>query len=49
MVDYYNLKKRVFGFDNFSGFPNPQKLKKRQRENILVDHSLLKKLYHFLD
>ena len=26
MIDYYKINKKIYGFDNFSGFPNPQKL-----------------------
>ena len=31
VVDYYKLKKKVIGYDNFSGFPNPAKLKKSKK------------------
>ena len=31
--DYYDLKKKIYGFDNFSGFPNPPKLKKKRQVN----------------
>jgi hypothetical protein len=29
ILDYYNLKKKIIGYDNFSGFPNPKKNKKK--------------------
>ncbi|MAV56373.1 MAG: hypothetical protein CMI79_02410 [Candidatus Pelagibacter sp.] len=29
IVDYFKLKKKVIGYDNFSGFPNPTKNKKK--------------------
>ena len=47
MVDYYNLKKRVFGFDNFSGFPNPQKLKKKAKGKYIGRPLLIKKIISF--
>ena len=47
IVDYYNLKKRVFGFDNFSGFPNPQKLKKKAKGKYIGRPFLIKKIVSF--
>ncbi len=29
ILDFYNLKKKIIGYDNFSGFPNPKKNKKK--------------------
>ena len=34
VIDFL-VKKKVIGYDNFSGFPNPAKLKKSKKESIL--------------
>ena len=47
IVDYYDLKKRVYGFDNFSGFPNPQKLKKKSKGKYVGRPLLIKKIISF--
>ena len=29
MIDFLKLKKKIIGYDNFSGFPNPESIKKK--------------------
>lgn len=46
-VDYYKLKKKVFGFDNFSGFPNPTKLKNKKKGKYIGKPELINKIIKF--
>lgn len=47
IIDYYNLNKKIYGFDNFSGFPNPQKLRKKTRGKYIGRPMLIKKIISF--
>ena len=47
IVDYFKIKKKIFGFDNFSGFPNPQKLKKNRKGKYIGRPELIKKMISF--
>ena len=44
MADYNKINKRIYGFDNFSGFPNPQKLKKKIKGKYIGRPQLIKKI-----
>ena len=46
-VDYYKMKKKVFGFDNFSGFPNPTKLRKIKKGKYIGRPQLINKIIKF--
>ena len=45
--DFFKLKKKVIGYDNFSGFPNPTKLKKSKKGKYIGKPELIKKLFKF--
>ena len=47
IIDYHDIKKKIFGFDNFSGFPNPQKLKKKTKGKYIGRPQLIKKIISF--
>lgn len=47
MADYNKINKRIYGFDNFSGFPNPQKLKKKIKGKYIGKPQLIKKIISF--
>tara|TARA_B110000483_G_scaffold41704_1_gene51752 strand:- start:1311 stop:1988 length:678 start_codon:yes stop_codon:yes gene_type:complete len=47
IVDFYKLKKRVIGYDNFSGFPNPAKLKKLKKGKYIGKPELINKILKF--
>lgn len=47
MADYNKINKRIYGFDNFSGFPNPQKLKKKIKGKYIGRPQLIKKIISF--
>lgn len=47
MIDYYKINKKIYGFDNFSGFPNPQKLKKKTKGKYIGRPQLIKKIISF--
>ncbi len=49
VVDYYKLKKKVIGYDNFSGFPNPAKLKKSKKGKYIGKPELIKKMIKFFN
>tara|TARA_B100001093_G_C26837643_1_gene1019085 strand:+ start:537 stop:1214 length:678 start_codon:yes stop_codon:yes gene_type:complete len=49
IIDYYRLKKKVIGFDNFSGFPNPAKLKKSKKGKYIGKPELIKKIIKFFN
>lgn len=49
VVDYYKLKKKVIGYDNFSGFPNPAKLKKSKKGKYIGKPELIKKIIKFFN
>ena len=49
VVDYYKLKKMVIGYDNFSGFPNPAKLKKSKKGKYIGKPELIKKMIKFFN
>ena len=46
VIDFFKLKKKVIGYDNFSGFPNPAKLK-NQKGKYVGKPELIKKLLKF--
>ena len=43
------MKKKVFGFDNFSGFPNPTKLKKIKKGKYIGRPQLINKIIKFFN
>ena len=47
VIDFFKLKKKVIGYDNFSGFPNPAKLKKSKKWKYIGKPELIKKLLKF--
>ena len=47
IIDFFKLKKKVIGCDNFSGFPNPAKLKKSKKGKNVGKPELIKKLLKF--
>ena len=47
MIDYYKINKKIYGFDNFSGFPNPKKLKKKTKGKYIGKPQLIKKIISF--
>ena len=47
VIDFFKLKKKVIGYDNFSGFPNPAKLKKSKKGKYIGKPELIKKLLKF--
>jgi hypothetical protein len=47
IIDFFKLKKNVIGYDNFSGFPNPAKLKKSKKGKYIGKPELIKKLLKF--
>ena len=47
IVEFYKLKKRVIGYDNFSGFPNPAKLKKLKKGKYIGKPELINKILKF--
>ena len=47
VIDFFKLKKKVIGYDNFSGFPNPAKLKKSKKGKYVGKPELIKKLLKF--
>ena len=47
--DYYDLKKKIYGFDNFSGFPNPPKLKKKLTGKYIGKPKLINKIITFFN
>ena len=47
--DYYDLKKKIYGFDNFSGFPNPPKFKKKKTGKYIGKPKLIKKMIKFFN
>ena len=47
--DYYDLKKKIYGFDNFSGFPNPPKFKKKKTGKYIGKPKLIKKMITFFN
>ncbi len=47
MIDYHKINKKIYGFDNFSGFPNPQKLKKKIKGKYIGRPQLIKKIISF--
>jgi len=47
MIDFYKINKKIYGFDNFSGFPNPQKLKKKVKGKYIGRPQLIKKIISF--
>jgi len=47
MADYHKINKKIYGFDNFSGFPNPQKLKKKIKGKYIGRPQLIKKIISF--
>ncbi len=49
VIDYYKLKKKVIGYDNFSGFPNPAKLKKSKKGKYIGKPELIKKIIKFFN
>jgi len=49
MADYYGFNKKIHGFDNFSGFPNPQKLKRKSRGKYIGKPKLIKKIISFFN
>ena len=49
IIDYYKLKKKVIGYDNFSGFPNPGKLKKSKKGKYVGKPELIKKIIKFFN
>ncbi len=49
IVDYFNLKKKVFGFDNFEGFPNPVKLKKSKKGRYEGNPKKIQKIIKFFN
>jgi len=49
IVDYLKIKKKIYGFDNFSGFPNPQKMKKNIKGKYIGRPQLIKKIISFFN
>ena len=49
IVDYLKIKKKIYGFDNFSGFPNPQKMKKNVKGKYIGRPQLIKKIISFFN
>ena len=49
IVDYLKIKKKIYGFDNFSGFPNPQKMKKNIKGKYIGRPHLIKKIISFFN
>lgn len=47
IIDYYKLKKKIIGYDNFSGFPNPGKMKKLKKGKYIGKPELIKKIIKF--
>ena len=47
--DYYDFKKKIYGFDNFSGFPNPPKFKKKKTGKYIGKPKLIKKMIKFFN
>ncbi len=49
LLEYYNLKKKLFGYDNFSGFPNPVGFNKSRKSKGLYvgDINLIKFITKF--
>ena len=47
IIDFFKLEKKVIGYDNFSGFPNPTKLKKSKKGKYIGKPELIKKLFKF--
>ena len=47
--DYYDFKKKIYGFDNFSGFPNPPKFKKKKTGKYIGKPKLIKKMITFFN
>jgi hypothetical protein len=47
IVDFYKIKKKVIGYDNFSGFPNPAKLKKSKKGKYIGKPELINKILKF--
>ena len=47
--DYYDLKKKIYGFDNFSGFPNPPKFKKKKTGKYIGKPKRIIKLIMFFN
>ncbi len=47
IADYFNLKKNIFGFDNFEGFPNPAKLKKTKKGRYTGNPKEIRKILKF--
>tara|TARA_Y100000816_G_scaffold169921_1_gene121979 strand:- start:1795 stop:2496 length:702 start_codon:yes stop_codon:yes gene_type:complete len=52
--DYYGLKKKIYGYDDFSGFPNPpriSKIKKNKNKGVYAGNTKLinfiKKFFNF--
>ena len=43
ILDYLSINKKVFGYDNFKGFPNPSKLKKQKKREKLRKPKKIKK------
>ena len=44
---FLQVKKKVIGYDNFSGFPNPAKLKKSKRGKYIGKPELINKILKF--
>ena len=47
ILDYLNINKKVFGYDNFKGFPNPSKLKKQKKGKYIGNPNTIKKIISF--
>jgi len=49
IIDFLNLKKKIIGFDNFSGFPNPESLKKNKKGKYIGRPELIKYIVKFFN
>ena len=47
ILDYFKINKKVFGYDNFKGFPNPAKLKKQKKGKYIGNPNTIKKIISF--
>tara|TARA_X000000368_G_C23032350_1_gene713136 strand:+ start:788 stop:1462 length:675 start_codon:yes stop_codon:yes gene_type:complete len=47
ILDYLRINKKVFGYDNFKGFPNPSKLKNQKKGKYIGNPNTIKKIISF--
>ena len=47
ILDYLRINKKLYGYDNFKGFPNPSKLKKQKKGKYIGNPNTIKKIISF--